>query len=65
VINWSSYILRNLIEPEMIGAQVPHLMSKSFVGVISYLLGVSASWFNLHVAFVLYAITPLLFITPP
>jgi uncharacterized membrane protein len=64
-IGLQSYILRNLIRPEMIGAQVPHLMSKSFVGVISYLLGVAAGWFDAHAAFVLYALTPLLFITPP
>jgi hypothetical protein len=30
--------------------------------VVSYLLGVIASGFNLHVAFVLYALTPLFFI---
>jgi uncharacterized membrane protein len=60
-----SYIMRNLIKPEMIDAQVPHLTLKSFVGVISYLLGAAATWFNLHLAFILYALTPLFFITPP
>ncbi len=33
-------------------------------GVVSYLLGVIASGVNLHVAFVLYVLTPLFFITP-
>ncbi|PYL38709.1 MAG: DUF1211 domain-containing protein [Verrucomicrobia bacterium] len=60
-----SYILRNLIKPELLGTQVPHLMRKSFVGVISYLLGVAATLFNVHIAVVLYALTPLFFITPP
>src|SRR6266705_6125824 len=50
-----SYILRKLIKPELVNAQVPHLMSRSLVGVISYLLGVAAGWFDIHVAFVLYA----------
>ncbi len=59
-----TYILRNLIKPEMIGAKIPHLTRKSFVGVISYLLGVAATLFNVHIAFVLYALTPLFFITP-
>ncbi len=60
-----SYILRNLIKPELLGTQVPHLTRKSFVGVISYLLGVAATLFNVHIAVVLYALTPLFFITPP
>src|SRR5437660_11692348 len=60
-----SYILRNLIKPELLVTQVPHLTRKSFVGVISYLLGVAATLFNVHIAVVLYALTPLFFITPP
>ena len=32
--------------------------------VVSYLLGVIAGGFNLHVAFVLYVLMPLFFITP-
>jgi len=34
-----SYILGNLLKPELVSAVVPHLTRKSFVGVISYLLG--------------------------
>ena len=60
-----SYIIRNLIRPEMVAAVVPHLTRKSFAGVVSYLLGVAATLFNVHVAFVLYALTPLFFVTPP
>jgi|SRR5437667_6676096 len=60
-----SYILRKLIKPEMVGAQVPHLTGKSLVGVVCYLLGVAAALINLHIAFVLYGLTPLFFITPP
>jgi hypothetical protein len=58
-----SYILRNLIKPEMVSEKIPHLTRKSFVGVISYLLGVAATWLNVHIAFILYALTPLFFIT--
>jgi len=60
-----SYILRNLIKPEMVSEKIPHLTRKSFVGVISYLLGVAATWLNVHIAFILYALTPLFFIPPP
>jgi hypothetical protein len=37
---------------------------KSF-GVISYVLGVAATFFSVHFAFVLYALTPLFFFTQP
>lgn len=60
-----SYIMRNLVKPEMADAKIPRLTRKSLVGVFSYLLGVAAAWFNHQLAFVLYAITPLFFITPP
>jgi len=60
-----SYILGNLLKPELVSAVVPHLTRKSFVGVVSYLLGAAATLFNVHVAFVLYALTPFFFITPP
>ena len=60
-----SYIIGNLLKPELVSAVVPHLTRKSFVGVVCYLLGAAATLFNVHVAFVLYALTPLFFITPP
>src|SRR6266513_605296 len=59
------YIIGNLLKPEVVSAVVPHLTRKSFVGVVSYLLGAAATLFNVHVTFVLYALTPLFFITPP
>ena len=64
-ISLQFYILRNLIKPEMISEKIPHLTRRSFIGVVSYLLGVAAGWFNVHAAFVLYALTPLFFITLP
>ena len=60
-----SYIIGNVLKPELVSAVVPHLTRKSFVGVISYLLGAAATLLNVHVAFVLYALTPLFFIAPP
>jgi uncharacterized membrane protein len=60
-----SYILRNLIKPDLVSSQDPHVIRKSFVGVVSYLTGAASAWFSVHVAFLLYMLTPLFFITPP
>jgi uncharacterized membrane protein len=60
-----AYILRNLLKPELAGTQDPNVIRKSFIGVISYLAGVAAAWFNVDIAFVIYALTPLFFIVPP
>src|SRR5581483_5262143 len=60
-----AYILRRLIKPELVHAQDPHVIRKSFVGVFSYLVGAGAAWFSVHAAFVLYLLTPLFFIVPP
>ena len=60
-----AYILRNLIKPELINAQDPHGIRKSFVGVFSYLIGAAAAWLSVHTAFVIYLLTLLFFITPP
>lgn len=59
-----SYILRNLLKPEYLGTQDPHIIRKSFLGVGGYLLGALAPWWNVDVAFVIYGFTPLLFIVP-
>jgi uncharacterized membrane protein len=59
-----SYILRNLMNPQMAGAEDPHLIRKSFIGPLSYLIGTGAAWFSTELAFVIYFITPLFFITP-
>jgi len=60
-----AYILRRLIQPELVAAQDPHLTRKSFVGVVSYLFGAAAAWFSVQAAFVVYLITPTFFIVPP
>jgi hypothetical protein len=59
-----SYILGNLLKPEMTGAVAPHLTRKSFVGVVLLARGRPRS-VDVRVAFVLYALTPLFFVTPP
>jgi uncharacterized membrane protein len=58
------YIIRNLLKPEFVGLQDPHLLRKSLVGIAAYLVGVGGAWINVNIAFVAYAITPLLFIVP-
>lgn len=60
-----AYILRNLIKPDLASDQDPHIIRKSFVGVVSYLIGAAAAWFSVHAAFLLYMFTPLFFIVPP
>jgi uncharacterized membrane protein len=60
-----AYILRHLIKPELVDAQDPHIIRKSFIGVVSYLLGAAAAWFSVHAGFVIYLLTPLFFLVPP
>lgn len=60
-----SYILRNLIKPELVSEQAPNIIRKSFVGVISYLIGAVAAWFMVNLAFLSYLLTPFFFIVPP
>lgn len=60
-----AYILRNLIKPELVSTQYPHIIWKSFVDIISYLIGVTTAWFSVYIAFLIYLLTPLFFITPP
>jgi TMEM175 potassium channel family protein len=64
-ISLHAYILRNLITPDLVSSQDPHIILKSFVGPPSYLLGAATAWFSVHAAFLLYMITPLFFIVPP
>ena len=61
----NAYILRNLIKPNAVHGEDPHIIRKSFVGAISYLLGSAAAWFSSPAAFVIYMVTPLFFIVPP
>jgi len=60
-----AHILRRLIKPDLVSAQDPRIIRKSFVGVVSYLLGVVAAWLSVQAAFILYMLTPLFFIVPP
>jgi uncharacterized membrane protein len=60
-----AYILRRLIKPEAIETVPPHIIRQSFVGIVSYLVGAGAAWVNVHVAFIIYLLTPLFFIVPP
>ncbi|WP_051710760.1 TMEM175 family protein [Andreprevotia chitinilytica] len=59
------YILRNLLKPELIGQEDPHIIRKAFIGVFSYLIGAAAAWGSVHAGFVMYMITPWFFIVPP
>jgi hypothetical protein len=43
----------------------PHDPLKAMIGPGSYLAGAFVAWFSVHAAFVIYALTPLLYITPP
>ena len=42
----------------------PQIIGKSLVGVVSYLVGVTAAWFSVQAAFI-YFVAPLFFIVPP
>jgi hypothetical protein len=59
-----NYILENLMKPELAGTEDPHIILKSWVGPLSYLVGAACAWWNVHAAFVVYGLTPLFFITP-
>jgi TMEM175 potassium channel family protein len=60
-----AYIVRNLIKPELAALQDSHGIIKVFVGPASYLVGAAFAWVSVHAAFVVYALTPLFYITPP
>ncbi len=60
-----AHILRRLIKPDLVSAQDPRIIRKSFIGVVSYLLGAVAAWLSVQAAFILYMLTPLFFIVPP
>lgn len=59
-----AYITRNLIKPDLAPLRDPHGVRKGMIGPASYLAG-AAAWFSVHAAFVIYALTPLFYITPP
>lgn len=59
-----AYIRRHLIKPELAAAQDPHVVLKGMIGPASYLVGAAAAWLSLYLAFAVYALTPLFYITP-
>jgi uncharacterized membrane protein len=59
-----AYILRNLLKPELVGTQDPHIIRKSFLGVGFYLAGVAVAWLNVNISFLIYGFMPMLFIVP-
>lgn len=60
-----AYILRRLLKPEFAGTQGSQIIRQSLVGPLGYLLGAALAWVNVWLGFACYALTPLLFITPP
>jgi len=60
-----AYIVRRLIKPELAALQDPRGIIKAFIGPASYLVGAAFAWVSVHAAFVVYALTPLFYITPP
>ena len=61
----NSYIVRNLIKPELAPLQDPRGTLKAMIGPASYLVGAAAAWVSIPAAFAVYALTPLFYITPP
>jgi uncharacterized membrane protein len=61
----SAYVMRRLIKPELADRQDPHAVLKGMIGPLSYLVGAGAAWFSVPAAFVVYALTPLFYFTPP
>jgi uncharacterized membrane protein len=59
-----AYILKHLLKPELADEQDPHVIMKSLIGPVFYLAGAGVAWVSPWLAFVLYGITPLFFITP-
>jgi hypothetical protein len=57
--------VRCLIKPELAVLQDPHGIVKGLIGPASYLVGAAVAWGSFHDAFVVYALTPLFYITPP
>jgi len=49
----------------ILSASVERGQPQVFVGAISCVLGVVATFFNVHLALVLYALPSLFFVTPP
>ncbi|MDX1980080.1 MAG: TMEM175 family protein [Bryobacteraceae bacterium] len=63
VLHW--YVLKHLARREAAASQDPHIIRRSLIGPLFYLLGAGSAWWSVQAAFVAYLITPLFFITPP
>jgi uncharacterized membrane protein len=59
-----AYVVKRLIKPELAALQDPDALVKALVGPLSYLAGAVAAWFYTPAAFIIYALTPLFYITP-
>ncbi len=59
-----AYIQRNLLKPDVRAKEDPNGPIKGMIGVVSYGLGAVAAWFSVPLAFVIYALTPIFYITP-
>jgi uncharacterized membrane protein len=60
-----AYVVARLIKPELAAPEDPHGVRKAFVGPLSYLVGAAAAWVYTPAAFIIYALTPLFYFTPP
>jgi uncharacterized membrane protein len=60
-----AHVVGRLIKPELAALQDPHALRKAFLGPLCYLIGAAAAWVYIPAAFVVYALTPLLYVTPP
>lgn len=60
----NAYIRRNLLKPELAATRDPNAVIKGLIGPASYLAGAALAWASIYAAFVVYALTPLFYITP-
>lgn len=60
-----AHVVGRLIKPELAALQDPRALRTAFLGPLSYLIGAAAAWIYIPAAFIVYALTPLLYITPP
>jgi hypothetical protein len=60
----NAHIRRNLLKSEFAACQDPNAVTKGLIGPASYLTGAALAWVSIHSAFAVYALTPLIYITP-
>jgi uncharacterized membrane protein len=64
-IGLHAYVRHRLLKPELAGWQDLHGLIRGLVGPLCYLIGAAAAWIYIPAAFVIYALTPIFYITPP